>query len=159
MYFVVDVVGQRFTMLVVDQQAVKDALDNMNGLNHMHPIGIVDFGNGGFNAPWDWHYKPETITMTDVSTEVCDAEPQFVQQNLDYWVNTVKYYCPWSAKIISASQSVPPYATAASPVIAQSLANLAEVATWFRNRALERGLYRAGSDCVLILQILRTATR
>lgn len=50
-YFVVDVVGERFTMLVVDQQAIKDALDNMNGLNHMHPIGVIDFGDGGFNAP------------------------------------------------------------------------------------------------------------
>jgi hypothetical protein len=37
MYFVVDVVGERFTMFVVDQEAIKEALDNMNGLNNMHP--------------------------------------------------------------------------------------------------------------------------
>jgi len=136
MYFVVDVVGERFTMLVVDQQAIQDALDNMNGLNHMHPIGVLDFGDGGFNAPWGWHYKPETVTMTDMSTEVCDAEPHFVQENLDYWVNTVKYYCPWGAKIISASQTVPSYVTSASPVVTQTLTDLS-TASLFRTRFLE----------------------
>jgi len=135
MYFVVDVVGQRFTMLVVDQQAIQDALGNMNGLNNMHPIGVIDFGDGGFNAPWGWHYKPETVTMTDFSTEVCDAEPQFVQENLNYWVTTVKYYCPWSAKIISASQSLPTYAISAYSLIAQSLASRFPLAL-LRNQTL-----------------------
>jgi hypothetical protein len=134
MYFVVDVVGERFTMLVTDQQAVQDALDNMNGLNNMHPIGVIDFGDGGFNQPWGWHYKPETVAMTAFSTEVCDAEPHFVQENLDYWVNTVKYYCPWGAKIISASQTVPAYATAANPVLAMGLTDVPTLALWTGNR-------------------------
>ena len=134
MYFVVDVLGERFTMLVLDQQAINDALGNMNGLNNMHPIGVIDFGDGGFNKPWGWHYKPETVTMTDFSTEVCDAEPHFVQENLDYWVNTVKYYCPWAAKIVSASQSIPSYTTSTNPVITQALTDLPTLELWFRNR-------------------------
>jgi len=136
-YFVVDVLGERFTMLVVDQQAIQDALDNMNGLNHMHPIGMLDFGDGGFNAPWGWHYKPETVMMTDFSTEACDAEPHLVQDNLTYWVDTVKYYCPWSAKIISASQTVPSYTASISQLLAPSLNNLPTVTLCFRNRLYE----------------------
>ena len=124
-YFVVDVLGERFTMLVVDKQAVKDALDNMNGLNSMYPIGVLDFGNGGFNQPWGWHYKPETVAMTEISTEVCDAEPHFVQENLDYWVNTVKYYCPWTAKIISASTSIPSYSISSNLEVSQIYTNFA----------------------------------
>ncbi|MGA2628078.1 MAG: hypothetical protein ABSF63_13585 [Candidatus Bathyarchaeia archaeon] len=134
MYFVVDVLGERFTMLVLDQQAINDALGNLNGLNNMHPIGVIDFGDGGFNKPWGWHYKPETVTMTEFSTEVCDAELHFVQKNLDYWVNTVKYYCPWAAKIISASQSIPSYTTSTNPVITQVLTDLPTLELWFRNR-------------------------
>jgi len=137
MYFVVDVVGERFVMLVVDQQAIQDALDNMNGLNNMHPIGVIDFGNGGFNVPWDWHYIPETVTMTDISTEVCDAEPHFVQENLDYWVNTVKYYCPWSAKIISASKSIPSYTTSTDPLMTPTLIGSSTLALQLRNRFFE----------------------
>jgi len=124
MYFVVDVVGERFTMLVLDQQAIQDALGNMDGLNNMHPIGVIDLGDGGFNAPWGWHYKPETVAMTDFSTEVCDAEPHFVQENLNYWVTTVKYYCPWGAKVISASQSVPSITTSLDQVTAESLSDM-----------------------------------
>ena len=134
MYFVVDVVGERFTMLVTDRQAIQDALGNMDGLNNMHPIGVLDFGDDGFNQPWGWHYKPETVAMTAFSTEVCDAEPHFVQENLDYWVNTVKYYCPWAAKIISASQTVPTYAATANPVLAMGLTDLPTLALWCRNR-------------------------
>jgi len=137
MYFVVDVQGERFTMLVVDEQAINDALANMNGMNNMHPIGVIDFGDGGFNQPWDWHYKPETVTMTDISTEVCDAEPHFVQENLDYWVNTVKYYCPWGAKIISASQSVPSYTMSTDPTITQALADAATFLLPVYNRAAQ----------------------
>ena len=47
MYFGVDVVGERFTMLVVNPEAIKNALDNMN---NMYPIGVIDFGDEGFNA-------------------------------------------------------------------------------------------------------------
>jgi hypothetical protein len=134
MYFVVDVLGERFVMLVVDQQAINDALDNMNGLNHMYPIGVIDFGDGGFDAPWGWHFKPDTVSMTDFSTEVCDAEPHYVQENLDFWINTVKYYCPWSAKIISASHSIPSYATTYSQIIAQPFTNLLRLLLWSRIR-------------------------
>jgi len=134
MYYVVDVLGERFTMLIVDQQAINDALGNMNGLNNMHPMEVIDFGDGGFNQPGGWHYKPETVMMTEISTEVCDAEPHFVQENLDYWVNTVKYYCPWAAKIISASQSIPSYTNSTNPVITQVLTDLPTLALCFRNR-------------------------
>ena len=137
MYFVVDVVGERFTMLVVNPEAIKSALDNMNGLNNMHPIGVIDFGNGGFNAPWNWHYKPETVEMTDISTEVCDAEPHFVQENLDYWVNTVKYYCPWSARIISASQSIPTQPTLSKTAMTPLLIELPTLRLRLRTSGLK----------------------
>ena len=134
MYFVVDVVGERFTMFVVDQETIKEALANLNGLNTMHPIGVLDFGDGGFNKPWGWHYKPETVRMTDFSTEVCDAEPHFVQENVDYWVNTVKYYCPWSARIVAASQSIPSDVISNNLAVEQVLTEMVPTApTWLHS--------------------------
>jgi len=103
-------------------------------LNNMHPIGVIDFGDSGFNEPWGWHYKPETVAMTDFSTEVCDAEPHFVQENLDYWVTTVKYYCPWGAKIISASQSVPSFTTSTDQITAESPSNMPTLVLRIRNQ-------------------------
>jgi len=106
-YFVVDVLGEKFTIYVLDKETIQQATDQMNGLNHMHPIGTLDSGDGGFNMPWSWHMKPETVRMTDFSTEVCDAEPHMLQDNLTYWVKVVGNYCPWSAKIVSASPTIP----------------------------------------------------
>jgi hypothetical protein len=106
-YFVVDVLGEKFTMYVLDKETIQQATDQMNGLNNMHPIGDLDLGDGGFNQPWSWHMIPQTVRMTDFSTELCDAEPHMLQDNLTYWVNVVRYYCPWSAKIVSASPTAP----------------------------------------------------
>ncbi len=32
--------------------------------------------------------------------ELCDGTPSQVEANLDYWVDTVQRFCPWSAKIV-----------------------------------------------------------
>ena len=106
-YFVVDVLGEKFTMYVLDKETIQQATGQMNGLNNMHPIGDLDSGDGGFNQPWSWHMIPETVRMTDFSTELCDAEPHMLQDNLTYWLKVVGYYCPWSAKILSASPTPP----------------------------------------------------
>jgi hypothetical protein len=58
-------------------------------------------GNGGFNAPYGWHIDPASITAPDLAMELCDGKPSFIDPEIDYWVDTVKYYCPWGAKVIS----------------------------------------------------------
>jgi len=39
--------------------------------------------------------------MAEVSIELCDGTPSFVEENLDYWLDTVHTYCPWSSKVVS----------------------------------------------------------
>jgi len=103
-YFVVQVVDEKFTMYVTNPEAVQLALENMEGKNSMHPQGDLDFGDGGFNKPWSWHMKPETVEMVEVSVELCDGTPSMLEANLTYWVNTVKFFCPWDSKVLSASK-------------------------------------------------------
>jgi len=68
--------------------------------NNVH--GTVRRGSGRFNAPYSWHLDPESITFPDLTMEVCDGRPQSdVESDVDYWVDTVKYYCPWGAKIVA----------------------------------------------------------
>jgi len=38
--------------------------------------------------------------MAEFTIELCDGMPGFVESELDYWLDTVKSYCPWSAKLI-----------------------------------------------------------
>jgi len=32
--------------------------------------------------------------------ELCDGTPSQVEAKLDYWLETVQRFCPWSAKIV-----------------------------------------------------------
>ena len=31
--------------------------------------------------------------------ELCDGRPSFVEDDLDYWLDTVKQYCPWGVEV------------------------------------------------------------
>jgi hypothetical protein len=102
-YFLVDVNGERFIIYVTDPETIRLALENMEGKNSLFPMGELARGDDGFNKPWSWHLKPETVRMVEVSIELCDGTPSFVESELDYWLETVRSYCPWRGRIIAAA--------------------------------------------------------
>lgn len=102
-YFLVDVHGERFVIYVTDAETIRLALENMEGKNNMFPMGELARGDGGFNKPWSWHLKPETVRMVEVSIELCDGIPSSVENELEYWLETVWSYCPWGGRIIAAA--------------------------------------------------------
>jgi hypothetical protein len=59
--------------------------------------GAIGPGDGGHNVGWHWHYK--TITLTDSAIELCDGTPSMVEADLDYWLNVVGSFCPWSSYV------------------------------------------------------------
>jgi hypothetical protein len=101
-YFVVQVVNEQFTMLVTDPATIQLAIANFEGKNQMHPTGSVMPGNGGFNQPWDWHYVPESVRMAEISIEVCDGLPSYVNTHLNDFIAVG--YCPWSGKILKVGR-------------------------------------------------------
>lgn len=65
-----------------------------------HINGAIDSGTA-YNYPiHKWHFVPDLWGLADFSTEVCDGSPMFVNNNIDYWVDTVGRYCPWSSHVI-----------------------------------------------------------
>ncbi|MFQ5950918.1 MAG: hypothetical protein ACE5KH_02400 [Candidatus Geothermarchaeales archaeon] len=94
------VIDESFVIHVTDPQAAQDAKDRFEGKNSMFPIGTLVLGDGGFNSPWSWHLDPDTVRMTEASIEVCDGLPSDIEGNLDYWIDTVGSFCPWSAEIV-----------------------------------------------------------
>lgn len=63
----------------------------------LFPAGTIAAGNGGFNLNWGWHYTE--MELVESAIEVCDATPSMVQANLNYWLTTVKNFCPWAAYV------------------------------------------------------------
>lgn len=62
--------------------------------------GTLARGDGGFNTGWSWHWIPASVHAADPAIEVCDGRPSFVEEDLDYWVDTVGQFCPWGATVI-----------------------------------------------------------
>lgn len=59
--------------------------------------GPIRAGNGGHNLAWSWHFAD--LALVDAAIELCDGRPSMVQADLDYWLNTVKSFCPWDSYV------------------------------------------------------------
>ena len=62
--------------------------------------GLLARGNGGHNTPWSWHFVLSDWELVATAAEVCDGTPDMVEDDLDYWVDHLGYYCPWSAYVV-----------------------------------------------------------
>ena len=60
------------------------------------PNGLVVRDDPGVNAPWSWHIDPASLEFADVTTEVCDGLPSYVEDG----TVTSPYFCPWVTKVI-----------------------------------------------------------
>lgn|GEM_PF-1522241 len=63
------------------------------------PNGELVAGDGGINAPHEWHVI--NVELVDVTIELCDATAAMVDDNLDYWLDTVGRFCPWNTVLIA----------------------------------------------------------
>ena len=66
--------------------------------------GDLVIGNGGYNNnasyQFKWHFKEDAWQLTQLSIEIYDGRPYSdVDNDLDYWINTVKRFAPWGSYI------------------------------------------------------------
>jgi len=61
------------------------------------PNGVVVRGDSGVNEPWSWHIDPATLEFANVTIEVCDGIPQYVEDK----IVTSDRFCPWSARVVA----------------------------------------------------------
>jgi len=99
--FVVQVRSESFRVQVTNPSTLTAMRARMQTGTIGVLIGSLAAGDGGVNAPYGWHLEPETVAVADVAVEVCDGRPNDVQQNLTYWIGTVRSYCPWAARVMS----------------------------------------------------------
>jgi hypothetical protein len=100
--FEVEVAGERFRLGVAESAQLERATELLESGAENNVHGTVRRGDGGFNTGYSWHLEPASVSFPDLTIEVCDGRPRSdVEGDVDYWVNTVKYYCPWGAKIVA----------------------------------------------------------
>jgi len=99
-----NVEGETFRVWVTNDQTIQQIIDLRDGKSNASiPIGPIVRGPGSaaHNGPWSWHFDPEETQMAELTIEVCDGRPSFIEEDLDYWIDTVGQYCPWGAELIN----------------------------------------------------------
>ena len=95
--------GETFKVRVTNPETIEDLVDVWQRVSAATiPNGVLRAGPGedGHNEPWNWHLDPEDIEMAELTIEACSGKPSDVEADLDYWINTVGRFCPWSAELI-----------------------------------------------------------
>jgi len=93
-----DVSGEQYRILVVDPANVAIAQELLAGQDEPSiPNGLIVRGDPSVNAGWSWHIDPQSLEFADMTTEVCDGKPSFVENG----TLTGDRYCPWSARVVA----------------------------------------------------------
>lgn len=67
------------------------------------PNGLVVRDDPSVNAPWTWHLDPDSIEFADMTIEVCDGLPSYVEDG----TVTSDRYCPWGAIVVAVEPANP----------------------------------------------------
>jgi len=95
----VEACGEPFHVRILDPRVAEEAERLSRSGDQRIITGILRRGGGGFNPPWSWHLDPLTVGFADVTIGLCDGCPSMVERELDYWVDTVEQFCPWSTRV------------------------------------------------------------
>jgi hypothetical protein len=87
-------VDERSSVRVTNAEAIGLPIESYEAKNSMHVTDKLARGDGGFNIPWPWHLEPDSVRMAEVSIELCDGRPSLIEEDLEYWIETVGSYCP-----------------------------------------------------------------
>ena len=63
------------------------------------PNGRIVRGDPDVNLGWSWHLDPRDFEWADVATEVCDGNPQSVEDG----TLSGDRYCPWQATVVAVT--------------------------------------------------------
>lgn len=96
----VTVNGESFVLQVSDPAVAAVADELATGRRDpLIPMGDLARGDGGFNAGYRWHLVPRSVRFVELAMELCDAAPSWVESNVDEWVEDIRVYCPWQARV------------------------------------------------------------
>ena len=96
-----DVHGERYRIFITNEETIEELYAVQRGDSQATiPSGRLIKGGVAYNAPWNWHIDPGDVHMAEITIELCDGTPSMVEDDLDYWVDTVQRFCPWGAKLL-----------------------------------------------------------
>ena len=96
-----DVEGEVYKIFVKNKKAIADILALERGESQARILKGKLIGEPVFyNEHWSWYVDPIDIQMTEFTIEACSGLSSHIENVLEYWVNTIGCFCPWSAMIV-----------------------------------------------------------
>ena len=101
-----------------DPAFIQDARQILAGAQpNRHIMGKIVKRAMPYNLPWSFHLDPDTVTLFDFATEICDASIANVEAHLDEACNTFLpgcEWCPWNSRLL-AEITLSPTSTPSPP--------------------------------------------
>ena len=86
--------------LVIAQVEAQLALPQADRGQHINGV-ILRLPEGcEVNQQWSWYFAPDSWSLSEISIELCDGNPQYVEENISEYVDNVGLYCPWSSIVL-----------------------------------------------------------
>lgn len=84
----------------IQQVEAQLALPQNQRGQHINGVILKLPENCDINQKWNWYFEPTSWTLSDLSIELCDGNPQYVEENLGEYVDNVGRYCPWGSIVL-----------------------------------------------------------
>lgn len=75
------------------------ALPEDDRINHINGEILEQPEGCDLNPGWSWYFNPQDWDLAEISIEVCDGNPQYVEDNLQDYLE-IDRYCPWSSYVL-----------------------------------------------------------
>jgi hypothetical protein len=88
---------EQYRILLTDEADIENARRLLAGEEAPNiPNGLIVRGDPGVNVGYSWHIDPASVDFADMTMEICDGVPSFVEDG------TLEgdRYCPWGARVI-----------------------------------------------------------
>jgi hypothetical protein len=93
-----DVAGEAYYASITNPMGINQAIALWKGSSNANiPNGNLVCSAAPYNCPFRFYQDPASITFAEVTIEVCDGAPSYVDMNC---ASFGARYCPWSAKLV-----------------------------------------------------------
>jgi hypothetical protein len=96
----------RFAFKLISPSSIAEARAILAGQNNnrLHVKGTIIPRGVPYNPHWSFHLDPNSIGFFEYQMEVCDANVQYIEKNLDSVGRSTLphcFWCPWSSLLVS----------------------------------------------------------
>jgi hypothetical protein len=99
-YFQASIAAKRFVLKISDRRTIQQARKILAQKRSALFVGRIVPTAASYNRGWSYHVEPRSIRFAQLSIELCDANPKYIEQNLSKVGGEILpggIWCPWGA--------------------------------------------------------------